>query len=123
MMYMISFHWDWLLASLLLGFCMGWIAVVSRVRSVTPRWTLILSVLAAVLVALALTRVVPGRFGYWLDLLLLMFSPYLVGCAIGSLLREWVVKRTAPPAQEALHPPLEGEGGSQQANPHGGRAG
>lgn len=123
MTYMIGFHWGWLSASLLLGFVVGWIAVVSRVRSVTPRWTVILSVLAAVLVALALTRIVPGRFGYWLDLLLLMFAPYLVGCAIGSLLREWVVKRTAPPAQEGLHRPLEGEGGSQHAKPDEGAAG
>lgn len=97
MAYMIAFHWGWLLASLLLGLGMGWIAVVSRVREVSSRWMLILAALAAILVALALTRTIPGRFGYWLDLLLLMFVPYLAGCAIGSLLRDWVVRRTAPP--------------------------
>jgi hypothetical protein len=95
MAYLIAFHWGWLLAALLLGFCMGWVAVVSRARPVSKRWALILSALAAVLVGLALTQVIPGRFGYWLDLLLVMFVPYLIGCAIGSLLRDWVVRRAA----------------------------
>ena len=30
MAYLAAFHWGWLLASLLLGFAMGWIAVVHR---------------------------------------------------------------------------------------------
>ncbi len=96
MAYLIAFHWGWLLASLLLGLGMGWVAVVTRARPVPKRWMLILSALAAALVALAFARVIPGRFGYWLDLLLIMFVPYLVGCAIGSLLRDWVVSRSAP---------------------------
>lgn len=94
MAYMIAFHWGWLLAALLLGFCMGWVAVVSRARSVSWRWMIVLGVVAAALVALAVLQVVPGRFGYWLDLLLLMFVPYLLGCAIGSQLRSWVVMRS-----------------------------
>ena len=93
MAYMIAFHWGWLLACLVLGFCMGWVAVVTHARPVPQRWIIALGVLAAGLVALAVTQVVPGRFGYWLDLLLLMFVPYLVGCAIGTQLRAWVVMR------------------------------
>jgi hypothetical protein len=93
MAYMIAFHWGWLLASLLLGFCMGWVAVVTHARPVSKRWMIILAVLAAVLVGLAVAQVIPGRFGYWLDLLLIMFVPYLIGCAIGSQLRDWVVTR------------------------------
>ena len=54
--------------------------------------------LAAALVAVALARVVPGRYGYWLDLGLIMFALYLIGCAIGSWLRDWVVSRSMPPA-------------------------
>jgi hypothetical protein len=41
---------------------------------------------------------VPGRFGYWLDLGLIMFALYLFGCAVGSWLRAWVVSRSAPAA-------------------------
>jgi hypothetical protein len=96
MAYLLTFHWGWLLASLLLGLAMGWIAVVQRgegVSKVLARW---LAALAAVLVAASIARIVPGRFGYWLDLWLVMFGCYLAGCAVGSALRDWVVSRSAP---------------------------
>jgi hypothetical protein len=98
MVYLATFHWGWLLASLLLGVAVGWIAVVQRgpgVSKVASRW---LSVLVAALIAAALTRVVPGRFGYWLDLGLMMFGLYLVGCTVGSWLRDWVLSRSRPAA-------------------------
>ena len=94
MAYLVTFHWGWLLGSLLLGLAMGWIAVVHRgagVSKVVARW---LAALVATLLALALARLVPGRFGYWLDLGLIMFGCYLVGCAVGSWLRDWVVSRS-----------------------------
>jgi hypothetical protein len=98
MVYLATFHWGWLLGSLLLGFAMGWISVVQRgqgVSKVTSRW---LAVLAAALVAAALARVIPGRPGYWLDLGLVMFALYLAGCTVGSWLRAWVVSSNAPAA-------------------------
>lgn len=98
MTYLATFFWGWLLASFLLGFAMGWIAVVHRGPVVSRRLTVALSVLVAALVAVSLARIVPGRYGYWLDLGLVMFALYLVGCAIGSWLRDWVVSRSIPPA-------------------------
>ena len=98
MVYLATFHWGWLLASLLLGFAMGWIAVVHRGQGVSRRVALGLAVLAAALVAAALARVIPGRPGYWLDLGLVMFALYLAGCAVGSWLRDWVVSRHRPAA-------------------------
>jgi hypothetical protein len=98
MAYLVTFHWGWLSASVLLGLAMGWIAVVHRgqgVSKVAARW---LSVLVAALVALALARLAPGRPGYWLDLGLIMFGCYLAGCAIGSWLRAWAVARGKPAA-------------------------
>lgn len=98
MTHLVTFHWGWLLASLLLGFAMGWIAVVQRgqgVSKVLARW---LAGLAMVLVAAALARVIPGRPGYWLDLGLVMFAVYLAGCAVGSWLRDRVVSRPKPAA-------------------------
>jgi hypothetical protein len=95
MVYLSVFHWGWLAGSLLLGFAMGWIAVVHRGRGITKRAVQALSVLAAALIVAALTHVVPGRFGYWLDLGLVMFGVYLVGCAVGSWLRDRVVSRQA----------------------------
>ena len=98
MAYLAAFHWGWLLASLLLGLAMGWIAVVHRGQGVSKRVSLYLAVLAAALVAVALAQVVPGRPGYWLDLGLLMFAGYLCGCAVGSWLRDWVLSRNPPRA-------------------------
>ncbi len=95
MAYLVMFHWGWLLLSLLLGFAMGWIAVVHRgpgVSRLTAQW---LAGLAAALVAVALARLIPGRPGYWLDLGLIMFASYLVGCAVGSWLRDRVLSRHA----------------------------
>jgi hypothetical protein len=96
MVYLATFHWGWLLGSLLLGVAVGWIAVVQRgqgVSKVMARW---LSLLVAALIAASLARIVPGRFGYWLDLGLLMFGSYLIGCAVGSWLRDWVLSRHQP---------------------------
>jgi hypothetical protein len=98
MAYLVTFHWGWLLASLLLGLAMGWIAVVQRGRGVSKRISRWLAVLAAALVAAALARVVPGRPGYWLDLGLIMLTVYLAGCAVGSWLRDRVLSRNAPAA-------------------------
>jgi hypothetical protein len=99
MAYLVMFHWGWLIASFLLGLAMGWIAVVHRGPTVSKIMAGWLALVVAALVAAAATRVVPGRFGYWLDLGLVLFACYLVGCAIGSWLRDWVVSR--PPAKPA----------------------
>ncbi|WP_441244534.1 hypothetical protein [Tardiphaga sp. 768_D3_N2_1] len=93
MTYLAMFHWGWLLGAFLIGFCMGWIAVVYRGHSVSRVWIQRLSVIAVVIVGIAIAKVVPGRFGYWLDLGLALFGFYLVGCAIGSWLRDIVVVR------------------------------
>ena len=98
MAYLVTFHWGWLLAALLLGLAMGWIAVVHRGQGVSKRVALGLAVLVAVLVAAALARAVPGRPGYWLDLGLIMFALYLAGCAVGSWLRDWALSRSSPAA-------------------------
>ena len=98
MTYLVTFHWGWLLASLLLGLAMGWIAVVHRGQGVSKRTSRWLAVLAAALVAAALARVIPGRPGYWLDLGLSMFAVYLFGCAVGSRLRDRALSRHKPAA-------------------------
>jgi hypothetical protein len=98
MTFLVTFHWGWLLASLLLGLAMGWIAVVQRGQGVSKKTARWLAVLAAALVAAALARAIPGRPGYWIDLGLVMLAAYLVGCAVGSWLRDRVLSRHAPAA-------------------------
>jgi hypothetical protein len=93
MLYFAMFHWGWLLGAFLLGLGMGWIAVVRRGKIVSRALAQQLSVVVVVLIGVSLAKLVPGRFGYWLDLGLALFAFYLVGCAIGSWLRDWVVSR------------------------------
>ncbi len=91
-----TFFWGWLIASFLLGLGMGWISVVQHGDGVSKNLARALAALVVILAAVALARVVPGRFGYWLDLGLVMFALYLPGCVIGSCLRDWVVSRSPP---------------------------
>jgi hypothetical protein len=98
MAFLVTFHWGWLAASLLLGLAMGWIAVVHRGQGVSKTIAWWLAALAAALVAVALARVIPGRPGYWLDLGLIMFALYLAGCTMGSWLRDWALSRSRPAA-------------------------
>lgn len=98
MVYLATFYWGWLLGSVLLGFAMGWISVVQHGDGVPRKWRWAIAALVAVLAAAALARVVPGRFGYWLDLGLVLFALYLCGCTVGALLRAWVVSRSQPAA-------------------------
>jgi hypothetical protein len=93
MLYLATFYWGWVLASLLLGFSIGWIAVVHRGHGLSRNTLLWLCGLIAALIAIALARLVPGRAGYWLDLGLVMIAAYLLGCAVGSWLRHWVISR------------------------------
>ncbi|MFZ5737276.1 MAG: hypothetical protein ACOY6K_10380 [Pseudomonadota bacterium] len=88
-----DFFWGWLVGSLLLGFAVGWISVVHRGPVLSRNAAMGLGGLAAVLVGLSLARLVPGRAGYWLDLFLALLGAYLIGCAVGSWLRFWVVAR------------------------------
>ena len=91
MTFLATFHWGWLLLAWLLGFAMGWIAVVHRGHGVSKSLSGWLSALVAVLLAASLSHLVPGRPGYWLDLGLMIFAAYLVGCTVGSWLRNRVL--------------------------------
>ena len=93
MAYLTTFYWGWLLASALLGLAMGWISVVQHGEGVSKKLKWWLAALAVVLVGAAFSRIVPGRFGYWLDLGLIMFALYLAGCAVGSWLRDRALSR------------------------------
>ena len=98
MAYFITFHWMWLLAAAVIGLAMGWIAVVQRATGLSKRAMQLAAVILILAVGLSASRLIPGRFGYWLDLGLVMLAVYLAGCAIGSWLRERVIWRSAPPA-------------------------
>lgn len=87
MAFLIEFHWAWLAGAAGIGFVMGWIGDVHRIGGLSKKALGWLTLLIALAVALSVARLVPGRFGYWLDLGLVMFAVYIVGCMIGSWLR------------------------------------
>jgi len=95
MIFLLTFLWAWLLSALLFGLAMGWIAVVQHGDGVSKPLVRWLAAFAAALVAAAVAHVIPGRPGYWLDLGLMLFAAYLVGCAVGSWLRNRVVSTPA----------------------------
>lgn len=98
MIYLATFNWGWLLASGVVGLAMGWIAVVHRGRGWSTVTLRKVGVLIAGLAIASMFHLAPGRFGYWLDLGLMMLAAYVAGCAIGSWLRHLVVSRHTPAA-------------------------
>ena len=93
MIYLATFNWGWLLAAALAGLLMGWIAVVHRGRGWSMATLRKVAVFVAALILASVFHLAPGRAGYWLDLGLVMFAVYIVGCAVGSWLRHLVVSR------------------------------
>lgn len=96
MTYLATYSWGWILLAGFAGFAMGWIAVVHRGQGLSNPALKKAAAVIAVLVLASLTRIVPGRVGLWLDLGLVMFVTYIVGCAIGSWLRHLVVSKRSP---------------------------
>jgi Ca2+/Na+ antiporter len=96
--YFVTFHWMWFAGAALIGLAMGWIAVVQRGTGLTKRTMQIAAAVLVLAVVLAVLRLLPGRFGFWLDLGLCLLAVYFAGCAVGSWLRERLIWRSAPRA-------------------------
>lgn len=100
-----EYLWGWLLGAALIGLAMGWVSLVQRTPGLSRaalRWA---APVIAALIAIALSRLLPGRWGYWLDLALVMVAAYLVGCAVGSWLRGVFMQRSvaaSPPPQDGV---------------------
>lgn len=89
----LTFHWGWLTGALLLGLAMGWISVVQHGEGLSKKTVQVIALVLVIIVGVAVARIVPGRPGYWLDLGLVMLAAYLIGCAVGSALRDRLVAR------------------------------
>jgi len=87
MSYLIAYHWGWVVAALLIGLAMGWIARAQRERPGGRPLVAIAAIVIVVAIVLSLARLVPGRTGYGLDLAVIMVVAYLVGCIAGTRLR------------------------------------
>ena len=87
MVYLIGFHFVWLLLALVLGGITGSLSFAKD----RPDWSgagwLYLGIPAFLIgLGVAVLKLLPGVNGYWLDLALLFFGTYIVGCLLGSLL-------------------------------------
>ena len=93
MAYLLVFNWPWMAGAAVIGLGMGWIAVVRRSEGLSRVALRRIVVAVAILLVISVAHVLPGRFGYGLDLGLVMFAVYLLGCVFGSWLRFKVVSR------------------------------
>ena len=88
MLYLLHTHWLWVFGALALGIVIGWITYLRA----APRWTDRPVHIAIAVVALgaivAIAKVVPGRYGYWLELGVVFAAVYAIGCFIGWALRD-----------------------------------
>jgi predicted flap endonuclease-1-like 5' DNA nuclease len=88
MLYLIDFHFVWLLLALIVGGIVGFLTFAGDKAGWSGAGWLIL-VIPAFLIGLgiAVFKLLPGVAGYWLDLSLLFFGTYIIGCLLGSVLR------------------------------------
>ncbi|RCS23018.1 hypothetical protein DUT91_16250 [Phyllobacterium salinisoli] len=88
MLYLSEFHSIWLLLAFILGGFVGWLSFLHE----KPGWSgagwLGIAIPAFLIgLAVAAFKLLPGKAGYELDLGLLFFGTYIIGCLLGSLMR------------------------------------
>jgi hypothetical protein len=78
----------WLAAALAIGALVGW-----RTYSNAPRrswfgsWIIWGALIFLVGVIVAVLKLIPGRYGLWLEIALLMTASYIIGCFLGGSLK------------------------------------
>ena len=81
-------YWAWLLAALLLGVAVGWLAWSNERRDGWfVGWLRWWGIAFAIGLAVALLKWLPGRAGLYLETALWLFAAYIIGCFIGGWLR------------------------------------
>lgn len=89
MLYLVHTHWLLFFGALVLGIGVGWLTYLPTATRWTDRPVHIAIGVVAVGAVVAITEVVPGRAGYWLELGVNLVLVYAVGCFIGWALREF----------------------------------
>jgi hypothetical protein len=78
----------WLIAALGIGLVIGWRTYLDAPRRNWRDGWIIWGALAFVIgVIVAALKLLPGRYGLWLEIALLMFAFYVVGCFLGGSLK------------------------------------
>jgi predicted flap endonuclease-1-like 5' DNA nuclease len=118
MIYLLQWYWGWLLLALILGGLVGFYTFEREFKPpaenplwwlpVRSRWILAILVFGCVV---AIMHWFPGRLGFYLDIALLFFSFYIIGCLLGGVLPEVLDRRKA--AKAKAQPPAAGSSTKQ----------
>jgi predicted flap endonuclease-1-like 5' DNA nuclease len=101
MVYLLQALSHWSAAALALGAVFGLFAGAARQRTAWTIWSGLVASLFAVGAVVAWLGLAPGRYGFWLETALLLFSFYIVGYGFGALLR-WPLVRSNAGAASGL---------------------
>jgi predicted flap endonuclease-1-like 5' DNA nuclease len=101
MVYLLQALPDWSAAALALGMIFGLFAGAARQGAAWTIWSGLCAGLYGVGATAAYLEIAPGRYGFWLETALLLVSLYIVGYALGALVR-WPFARSKAPAAADL---------------------
>ena len=108
MSYLIGFHWGWLLVALILGLVVGWVTYLRPRLRWMDGLVWIVVALVALATIVAISTMVPGRPGYWLEMAVLTILTYVIGCPIGWALRHQAFRDPAAAADHDSRLPKPG---------------
>jgi predicted flap endonuclease-1-like 5' DNA nuclease len=118
MVYLLQFHLIWMLVALVLGLAIGWLTWARTSDHWFGGWVLPAVVTFGVGMLVSVLKLLPGRWGYGLDLALLMVTVYIIGCCVGG----WLKSRQQQWQQPALAGFARGHSGSSDDADLSGRA-
>ncbi|WP_248805320.1 hypothetical protein [Pseudomonas sp. MWU13-2100] len=96
MSYLLEQYWGWMLVAGILGLLVGWLASqTARHVHWVAGWLHAALWVFAVGVLVALLKLLPGRAGLWLEIALLLFVAYLVGCWLSAWIRSMLAADVA----------------------------
>lgn len=117
MLYVLQTFWLWFVLALIIGMIVGWLTWSNTPRESWFAGWVIWGVLAlAIGLVLAVTTVVPGRAGLWLETGLISVAFYIVGCLVGGWFRRSVTFNDGMPQRS---PRVAGEDKHKGTRPAG----
>lgn len=100
--YLLTFHAGWLLAAFAVGAVTGWMTFAPGEAARGAPWLRWAGVGLGIAALVAVVKVAPQRFGYWIELGVLFLLAYALGCLLGAWLRGRLASAETSPA--ALKP-------------------
>jgi len=96
--YLLTFHAGWLLAALAIGAVTGWMTFAPGDAARGAPWLRWTGLGLAIAALVAVVKVAPQRFGYWIELGVLFLLAYALGCLLGAWLRGRLAAAETSPA-------------------------